>query len=281
MKRLSLTLVLALGVQAAAAHDMFLVLQDHDLPTESEVTVALYNGTFDESLNSIARDRMLDVSVVDGSGKVVHPGEKQWRDKDDMSLLTFETGGPGTYLIGVSTRARNIELSAEDFNEYLKHDGVLDVLAAREEAGILDQPAVERYSKHVKTIAHADEAAGRAWAKQLGYPIEIVPRSDPATLCPGDELEFEVLADGAPAAEQLVYASYAGFHEHTDDGGHQEAVKTRTDASGVGSVEISNDGRWYLRLIRMLEVDEDDVDYESNWATLTFEVECPEAGGSN
>jgi len=278
MKRLVVALSIALITPAAQAHDMFLVVEDHDLPVESEVTVALYNGTFDKSENSIGRDRMIDVSVVDGSGWVAHPGEGQWRDENDMSLLTFETGDAGTYLVGISTKARNIELGAEDFNEYLKHDGVLDVLAAREETRTLDRDATERYSKHVKTILKVGEPSGTSWQYRLGYPIEIVPASDPSKLCPGDSFEFLVLADGAPVAEQLVYASHAGFHGHSDDGSHAEAGSTRTDVAGVASVKIGTEGRWYLRLIRMLEVDEDDVDYESNWATLTFEVDCPTDG---
>ena len=32
---------------------------------------------------------------------------------------------------------------------------------------------------------------------------------------------------GAPLANQLVYASHAGFHEHDDDGRHVEACRTR------------------------------------------------------
>ena len=218
MKRLAVALSIALCGQMALAHDMFLVVDDHDLPTESEVTIALYNGTFDKSENSIDRDRMIDVSIVDGTGSVTHPEEDQWRDSNEMSLLTFETGAAGTYLVGVSTRARNIELSAEDFNDYLKHDGVLDVLAAREASGSLGNPAVERYSKHVKTLLSVGQPSGAAWSRQLGYPIEIVPSSDPGALCPGDELQFQVFADGAPVANQLVYASHAGFHGHTDDG---------------------------------------------------------------
>lgn len=276
MTRIALAVALLLVASAASAHDMFLVVDDHDLPPGSEVTVALYNGTFDQSENSIDRDRMRDVSIVDGSGWVSQPDDDQWRDQDDMSLLTFETGEPGTYVVGVSTRPRDIELSAEDFNDYLRHDGVLDVLAAREEAGILDRAATERYSKHVKTILDVGEASGEAWKQALGYPIEVVPGSNPADLCAGDRLEFKVLADGAPVAGQLVYASYAGFRGPADDGGHSEAFSTRTDARGVAGVELTTEGRWYLRLIRMVEVDEPGLDYESNWATLTFEVECPE-----
>ena len=80
------------------------------------------------------------------------------------------------------------------------------------------------------------------------------------------------MAEGSPAADQLVYASYAGFHSHDETGGHQEAARTRTNDHGVAEFEITRSGRWYVRLIRMLPVDEDGVDYESNWATLTFQV---------
>ena len=107
----------------------------------------------------------------------------------------------------------------------------------------------------------------------LGYPVEIVPQQNPAALEVGDTLEILVLADGAPVAGQLVYASHAGFHDHGSDGEHREAVSTRTDARGLAGIELTHAGRWYVRLIRMLEVLEGDVDYVSNWATLTFEIE--------
>ena len=266
---------IALVCMAAApltAHDMFLVVEDHDLPADSEVAVALYNGTFDKSENSIDRDRMIDVTVIDGEGQVRHPTAEQWRDEDNSSILSFPTHDPGTYVVGVSTRPRMIELSAADFNEYLEHDGVLDVLAARESEGLLDRPANERYSKHVKSILQVGGEATDTFSSFLGYPIEIVPQANPAALGPGDTLRVLVMAEGAPVADQLVYASHAGFHSHDDSGAHREAIQTRTNERGVAEIEISRSGRWYVRLIRMLPVDEDGVDYESNWATLTFEV---------
>lgn len=253
-------------------HDMFLVLQDHDVPSNSEVTVELFNGTFDKSENSIDRDRMTDVSVVDGSGETRHPHTSQWRESDNITYLDFTTGDPGTYVVGVSTGTRMIALSAEDFNEYLKHDGVLDVLAAREQEGILDQPARERYSKHVKTILQVGDTVTDSHLQLLAYPIEIVPQTNPAELQVGDTLRVLVAEEGQPVAEQRVYASYEGFHQHEDDGGHQEAVKTRTDNRGVAEIDISHAGRWYVRLIRMVPVNDADADYESNWATLTFQV---------
>jgi len=256
-----------------SAHDMFLVVEDHDLPAASQVAVALYNGTFDKSENAIDRERMDDVSLVNGQGDVSSPVAAQWRDEDNISVLTFQTGDPGTYVLGVSTKPNMIELSAADFNEYLAHDGVLDVLEARQQEGILDRPANERYAKHVKTILQIGGAATETYSTFLGYRTEIVPQANPADLKPGDSLRVLVMADGSPAARQLVYASYAGYHAHAEAGGHQEATQTRTDDNGVAEIQITRSGRWYIRLIRMLPATEEGVDYESNWATLTFEVE--------
>ena len=81
-----------------------------------------------------------------------------------------------------------------------------------------------------------------------------------------------VLRESKPVANQLISASYDGHHSHNDDGTHVEAVRTRTDEQGVARIALRNAGVWYIRLIHMVERPEPDVDYESNWATLTFEV---------
>lgn len=274
-KKLALTAgLMLLFVGTLSAHDMFLKLSTYFVAPNSEATVALINGTFDQSENVITRDRMTDVSIVDGSGAVRHPDTAQWRDDGSRALLDFTTGEPGTYVVGVSTAARMIDLSAEDFNDYLRHDGVVDVLAAREEGGTLDQSARERYSKHVKALVQVGETRSDSYAHRLDYPIEIVPQQNPYELGAGDALEVLVLHDGEPVSDQIVYANYEGHHAHGDDGEHHEAVQTRTDSAGLARIPLDHSGRWYVRLIHMVPVtDEPDVDYESNWATLTFEVQ--------
>lgn len=273
-----LTVVIA---TAARAHTMFLKLDSFFLEPNSTAMVALINGDFDLSENAIARDRMLDVSVV-GPGGVVHPPESAWRDSAvfhwspdsvDTAMLTFETGGPGTYLIGVSTAARVITLSAEDFTEYLVHDGITDLIDERARAGKTNDEATERYSKHVKALVQVGDARSGEWAHQLGYPVEFMPLSNPYELSRGDELRVRFLRAGQPVANQLVYANYEDHHGHDAAGEHVESVTTRTNADGVATIPLSGTGRWYVRTIHMVETtNEADVDYESNWATLTFQV---------
>lgn len=256
----------------ASGHDLFLELASHRLAPATATSVALVNGTFGRSENVITRDRMLDVSVVGPGDERAHPPEEDWRDEGVTSWLDFETGSPGTYVLGVSTAPRMIELAPEAFNKYLRHDGVLDVLEQRTRDGQLKEPARERYSKHVKAVVQVGDVVSGAYDEVLGYPIEIVPLRDPNRLAPGGTLPVRVLMDGAPLPSQLVYASFSGHHAHDESGGHVEAFSGRTDDDGVARISVDRPGRWYIRLIHMVEVPEPDVDYESQWATLTFEV---------
>ena len=274
-KAAGLTLITVLFVGSLFAHDMFLKFASYFLEPDTDATIALINGTFDKSENAIARDRMLDVSIVGPAKEVAHPDPSHWWEKDNTTWLDFQTGETGTYVIGVSTAARDIELSAEDFNTYLEHDGVMDVLEARKKAGTLNEPALELYSKHVKAIYQVGDTRSSAYSHILGYPIEIVPRQNPYDLQKGDALDVLVLRNGKPVANQLVYASHAGYHGHDDTGAHIEAVTTRTDEAGMARINLNEEGVWYVRLIHMVEHSDPDIDYESNWATLTFEIASP------
>ncbi len=282
-RRVFLTLaVLVLAVVATArAHDMFLKLESFYLSPNSTAVVSLINGTFEQSENPIARDRMADVSIVGPSG-VMHPSMSAWRDTAahhwsadsvDTSLLTFETGAAGTYVLGVSTNPTVFTLTAQEFNDYLAHDGVIDVLADRELNGKMGDEATERYSKHVKALVQVGETRSAAFSHALGYGAEFIPLQNPYELGVGDELEVRFVRSGQPVANQLIYASHEGFHGHDAAGEHTVAVTRRTDAQGVARIPLSDAGRWFIRAIHMVETtSEADVDYESNWATLTFEI---------
>ncbi|MFQ5790536.1 MAG: DUF4198 domain-containing protein [Acidobacteriota bacterium] len=272
-KVLFLSAVLAfVGPVELRAHDMFLKMKTFFLPPQAPVAIALFNGTFDKSENAIGRDRMQDVSIVGPENEVEHPSDAQWRDESQTSWLDFRAGRRGSYVAGVSTRPRVLELSGEEFDEYLEHDGVLDVLEARTREGELRNEARERYSKHVKAIFQVGERRSGAYRHLLGYPVEFVPGENPYRLKAGDHFEVVLLRDGEAVPNHLVYASYEGFHGQGDGDRHREAVKTRTNADGVARFELKEPGMWYVRTIHMVRVDEPDVDYESNWATLTFQV---------
>jgi Domain of unknown function (DUF4198) len=256
----AVTLLLT-SVSLAAAHDMFVA------PENAEVRVRLLNGTFSKSENSIARNRLADASVLTPRGRI-KLDTAEWGVKGDTSTFHIHTRAAGTYVIGVSTRPSVIDLSADDFNLYLQDDGIPDVLEARRKAGELKKGAKERYHKHVKALVQVGNARSDLYATPMGYPAELIAMTNPYTLQKGATLRVKTLVDGKPAGNQ--YVLYGG--ELPNGAGAMAQKDTRSDAQGVASIPLTQAGVYYVKFINMTKVAKDTVDYESKWATLTFEV---------
>ena len=290
MKRFFLLLFVLLSL---SSHDMYLKLDTYFLKPNTVSSIKLFNGTFEKSDNVITRNRMIDVSLV-GNGNRLSVDTTQWSEVEGMTILNFNTGEEGTWVAGVSTLPRNIEMKAEAFNGYLEHDGVLDMLEWRKNNNALDQDAVEKYSKHVKTIFQVGDKLSDDWKANLGYPIEFIPLSNPYDIHTGHDLQVQLLWQGKPLSNQLVYVgfkegaythgdghshshehgdSHTHTHEHdSEDDHHHDLTQFRTDAEGKFSFKISHQGVWYLRTIYLTASEETGLTHESNWATLTFEV---------
>ena len=174
---LSLGLLLTV-VTVAAAHDMFLKPTRFFAPENSEVRVRVMNGTFTRSENSIARNRLADASVVTPTRRAPLD-TAEWGVAGDTSTFHIHTRGAGTYVIGASTKPSVIALSGDDFNLYLKEDGIPDALEARTKAGELGKAVKERYHKHVKAMVQVGNARSDHYATVLGYPAELVPMENP------------------------------------------------------------------------------------------------------
>lgn len=273
-----------------SSHDMYLKLGQYFLEPNIDAVIELYNGTFDRSDNVITRDRMLDVSLV-GNGERVTVDTSDWFEKEKTTYLNFTTGSPGTWVAGVSTKPRTLGMSAQSFNDYLEHDGVLDMLATRKENGTLADSAIERYSKHVKTVFQVGNERSADYETELGYPIEFILLQNPYDIHPGHSLAVKLLFDQKPLTNQLVYVgNQPTSKEHTHDGHthshdeeadhqHDELLQLRTDEEGLLQVPISSEGIWFLRTIHLVEVEEEGLTHESNWATVTFAVSGSHAQG--
>lgn len=251
-----------LVASVALAHDLFLKLDTYFLEPHTRVRIPVLNGTFTKSENFVAPERLADITLVSAKGRTKLPPSAAWRPgPDNSSLLTVELGDAGTYVAGASTRPRELELTAEQFNAYLQEDGLPDVLEARRADNELGLGARERYSKHVKAIFQVGEARTEWFGVVLGYPAEIVPLENPYTLGTGASLRVRCLVDGRPVANQTVLW-----------GGAATERSTRTDSLGVAQVTLDAAGKWYVKFIHMARANRAGLDYESKWATLTFEI---------
>ncbi|MEW5976299.1 MAG: hypothetical protein AB1898_10900 [Acidobacteriota bacterium] len=153
MRKLLITSILCLtAVTIVSAHDLFLKLDTYFLDPNSRTTVRLMNGTFLKSDGVVRRERMRVVSLVMPGIGLVDTWVGDWSDAGETSLLSLRTSDAGTYLVAVSIKPRMIELKSADFNRYLEHDGIPDILAQRKERGELKRNVREQYSKHARAV---------------------------------------------------------------------------------------------------------------------------------
>jgi len=255
-----------------SSHDLFLKPDRFFCDPDALNTVALFNGTYYTSENIIERNRMKDVQVI-GPDFSFDPSNAIWMDWDHKTLLKLETGKPGTYVAAISILPRTLELTAEEFDAYLEHDGVLDILGERQKTGSKKEMIAEKYAKHVKTVFQVGEVRTSDYQEIFNYPVELVTVNNPYEIELPGKLEVQLLSHGKPLPDQLVYLGTAdeGIHHHEDAGNHHEK-QFRTDPSGMINIHLEHPGEYYIRTIHMVKSMDAGIDYISNWATLTFAV---------
>lgn len=262
---LTFGLCLALMVPVLA-HDLYLKPETFFAKLNEKLAIGILNGTFSASEGAVDFARLRDVSVVPPLGTRVNPAEADFSKNGTTSFLNLEAREPGTYVVGLSTVPREINLEGKDFNEYLAHDGIPDTLAEREKRKELGKKVRERYSKHVKTIFQAGDTQTDSYKTVLGYPVELVPRQNPYKLKVGDVVEVLCLKDGKPIANQFVMSG------HEAGRGVVAGQSVRTDKDGIARIRLDAPGKWYVRFVNMTRLADPALDYESKWATLTFGV---------
>jgi uncharacterized GH25 family protein len=92
---------------------------------------------------------------------------------------------------------------------------------------------------------------------------------NPYALTAGPTLRLRCLVDGKPVSNQLVLV---GGRTGSVGATRLSTQSLRSDGNGVVSVSLAKAGRWYVKFIHMIPVADGRVDYESKWATITFEV---------
>ena len=137
-------------------------------------------------------------------------------------------------------------------------------MESRAQRGETDKPARERYTMFAKSILLAGQP-NDGYKRALGLPIEIVPEKDPYSVKNGESLPVQVLFKGAPAAGLAMMAALAG-----ENAGKNQTVG-KTDALGRIVIPVKA-GKWRLHTIHMERASDSEADWESFWATLTFEI---------
>jgi len=179
--------------------------------------------------------------------------------------LSLTADQEGTYLIAMQSNAAYIEMEGKAFNDYLKEDGLDDILNERKKLNQLEKPGTEFYSRFAKLMVQAGDWKDDTFKKLLGLRYEIVPDQNPYTLKTGDYLQCKVFFEGKPAPHSLVKV-WSKINNTT----FLQNIYTEKD----GSVRfpISTSGEWMVSSVKMIKSEKAGAEYHSLWASLVFGI---------
>ena len=172
---------------------------------------------------------------------------------------------PGLQIVGYRSKTSRVELDAEKFEQYLKEEGLERIIADRARRGESGKPSREIYSRCAKSLLSAGGAGTSGHDRALGFPLELVPGKNPSSFTAGATFPLRLEYEGKPLAGALVVAL------RRDAPG--ERVSARTDAKGQVSFALAGPGAWLVKAVHMVPAPAGSgADWESLWASLTFEV---------
>jgi|HubBroStandDraft_3_1064219.scaffolds.fasta_scaffold02857_3 uncharacterized GH25 family protein len=261
------------GARAAAAHDLWIEPSGFAPAAGGRISVKLRIGQQFEG-DPMPRDpeRIVRFAAIGPAGEAPIPGVP---GTDPAGYLL--PAAPGLYQLVYRSNQDTVELDAGKFEKYLAEEGLEKVLALRARRRESAAPAREIFSRCAKSILLVGGEGGRAggapgpgrYDQVLGLPLELVPDRDPYALGAGMELPVTLLFGGRPLAGAKVTAIPKGHAA--------EQVSARTDARGKARLPLGRGGPWLIKSVHMQPAPAaSGAQWESWWASLTFELRGPE-----
>lgn len=169
----------------------------------------------------------------------------------------------GVAALWVTSPTKEIELKPDQVQEYL--DEIDAPPPVRQQWADTKEPKRwrESYRKHSKTFVRVGDAkADTSWREPVGMFLEIVPEKDPTALRAGDDFPVRVLKDGKPLDDFSL-----GVVAEDDRKGSIQ----KTDVAGRVTFRLDKSGRWLLRGTDLRKSTKPNLDWESDFTTLTVE----------
>lgn len=273
MKRLAriATAALALSVSTlAVAHEFWLWPSPFTVPVGGTTTLAMYVGEYFTGEQVAFTSGHAASIQVHAKGAQINLRDLRQRVRlhAEQSVLQLTFPHAGTHVLAFDSAPSVITLTADKFHAYLHDEGLDAVIRQREQDGTAATPGRERYRRNAKTLLQVGQVgkSDRGYAARTGQRLDIVPLADPLTAAPGDTLGFRLLFDDKPLAGVLVKAWYR-------KNGQTLTIRVRSDAEGKVRLTLPYAGPWMVSTVHMIPATDGlDVDWDSFWGNLTFEI---------
>jgi uncharacterized GH25 family protein len=188
-----------------------------------------------------------------------------WRDvsgsenEDPAGYLRIEK--KGVTVVSYRSTANRVELPAEKFNQFLAEEGLERIAVLRAKRGESSKPDRERFFRYAKALLLTGNPSSAPARKAIGLRYEIVPDSNPWSSSP---FRVRVLFEGKPLRGALIVAIHRDYP--------QARATARSDAAGRALLKLNRSGVWLVKSVHMVAAAPGtDADWESLWASLTFE----------
>ncbi len=254
--------LLTILTTVAIAHDTWLIPERFVVTPNTSVLLDLTSGMAFPNLETSIKSERIDRARCRLAGQTMALSDLSSAPKSLRFKALMSDVGVATFW--VELKPRSLELTPNQVQEYL--DEIDAPAPVRQQWANAKQPRRWRevYTKHAKTFVQVgDSQTDRSWAEPVGMSLEIVPETGPTRLRRGDEFSVRVLENGTPLADFPI-----GFVR--EGSGHGQIRKT--DSEGRVKIRLARSGRWLLRGTKMRKSTQPDVDWESDFTTLTVRV---------
>lgn len=251
---------LTLIATTVLAHDTWLLPSRFSSASGRTVSVDLTSGmAFPQLEYAIKPERVQRAVSLCPSGEQAMPGPKR---KEKALRFAARCSNPGVAQIIVELAPKDLELTPDKVAEYLHEIGAEETIGRVWSA--LPEPKRwrERYVKHAKTYVRFGSGSIVRVPPEAGMSLEIVPEEDPTLLRVGGTLSMVLMDHGTPLTDAKVGIVSPGVPDSF----------ATTDASGRAKIPLTRGGTWLLRFTRLRRSSIRDLEWESDFTTMSFEV---------
>lgn len=246
---------------SAFAHDTWLIPDRFQIAPGETVTLDLTSGMAFPALDVAPKRERIQAVVCRLTGRTFELNDfEAWPNSLRVKAVLSD---PGVAALWVKSPPKEIELKPDQVQEYL--DEIDAPAAVRQQWTGTKEPKRwrESYRKHSKSFVRIGDAkADTSWREPVGMFLEIVPEKDPTALRAGDDFPLRVFRDGKPFPDFSI-----GIVAEGDTKG---SIK-KTDAAGRVTFRLDKSGRWLLRGTDLRKSTKPNLDWESDFTTLTVE----------
>ena len=267
MKRTVITsLFLACLATTAKGHEFWIDPMSHQVDAGEPVVAAIRVGQeYKGSSYSYIPQNFRRFEV--GFGGEISPVNGVIGDRPAASV---PTNGDGLMVLIHATTDTTLGWSSwEKFVNFVKHKDAEWVLEAHSARGLTEGDRRELYSRYAKSLVAVGSGEGADF--ETGLLTEIVALENPYTGEMSDGIDVRVLYEGAPRSETQIEV----FEKASDES--VTIFTVQTDMDGQATVPVKPGHRYMLDAVVLREpraevAVEKNVQWESLWANLTFEV---------